>query len=156
MELESFNLVKVNKNDRLHMLFLKELFENTDDKSIEYLGNLSKFNDDNAYIVLNDKLEKIGYFSMSIPVLNHRGLISSSLYYTICPKYRGLGYATKLLEEVSDYLLNKIDMLILSIDKTNEASKKVALNNDFNIIFEDDEEDEILFAKETNIKKQNL
>ena len=156
MMLESFNLIKVDKNDETHNQFLKELFQNADDKSMEYIGDLSNVTDDNAYIVLNNKLEKVGYFTMSIPIINHSGLSSSSLYYAISPKYRGLGYATKLLGEISDYLLNELDMIVLSVDKNNEASKRVALNNNFRIIFETEEDDEILFAKETSIRKKGL
>lgn len=151
--LQNFNFIKIDKNNEQQMNFLKELFQNKEDKSMNYLGDLTNMNDENAYIVLNDNLEQIGYFSMSTPVLNHQGLQSSSLYYAISPKYRGQGYATKLLMVVSDYLLEKIEIVILSIDKNNESSRKVAEKNNFKIIFED--EDDCIYAKEANYKKKS-
>lgn len=140
IELQNFNLIKIDKTNEQQFSFLKELFQNKEDTAMDYLGNLTNMNDENSYIVLNNKKESIGYFSMSSPVINHMGLNSSSLYYAISPKYRGNGYGTKFIQEISDYLLENIDMLILKIAKENISSQRVAQKNNYEIIFEDDED----------------
>lgn len=71
------------------------------------MGHLETVFDDNTFIIENKNMEKIGYFSKSDPVINVLSLSSVSLYYAISPKYRGNGYATLLLQEISQNLLEK-------------------------------------------------
>ena len=145
--LEDFTLVRVNKNDLEHLEYLKQLFQNKEDLSMDFLGSLDRSIDGNTFIVETRQLEKIGYFAMSEPVINGLGLSSISLYYATSFEHRGKGYATILLKEVSQYLLEKYDMLVLSIDKKNLASKRVALKSGFQLEFEDEEEEEVIYTK---------
>ena len=140
IKLKNFDLIKVNLDNKEHLIFLKELFQNKDDKSLEFLGDLSNVSDKNAFVVRDVDLKFIGYFSMSIPTVNKLGLRTSGIYYAIDSRYRNKGYATKLLQEVSSYLFGELDMLVLSIDKDNKASRRVAEKNFFHVIFEDEDD----------------
>lgn len=153
IELETLKLVSIDFNNKDHLQFLKELFQNSNDSSMNFLGDLSSVRDEYAFIIVNDDMEKIGYFSITDPVVNVQSLLSSGAYYAILPKYRNKGYATRMLEEVSDYILKNIDMLVLSINKENIASRKVAEKNGFKIIFEDEED--MLYAKYAKTKVMN-
>lgn len=56
--------------------------------------------------------------------------IKEDLYinYAILKKYRGNMYATRLLREITEYLLNEIDTISILIKNDNEKSKKLALS----------------------------
>lgn len=154
IQLTKFILKKINKNNPDDTQFLSSIFKNESDKNIEFLGNLSNYITDKTYIVINSNNQKIGYFSMTEPVLNRENLTSTSLYYAISKEYRNLGYATNLVEEVSNYLFEEgiVDMIILTIDNKNLASISVATKLNFNIRFQDEEE--TIYTKIKKIKQK--
>ena len=90
---------------------------------------------------------------MSNPITNRLGFTATSLYYIITQEFRGQGYGTILLKEISNYLLQNIDMIILSIDKTNIASRKIAEKVNFKIEYENSEDEEIIYTKYTPSKR---
>ena len=61
---------------------------------------------------------------------------SDDLYinYCILEKYRNKGYCTKLLKEITIYLLNNIKQISLLIKEENIKSSKLALKNGYTII----------------------
>ncbi|MCI6266902.1 MAG: GNAT family N-acetyltransferase [Erysipelotrichaceae bacterium] len=154
IELEDLLLIKVDKNNLKHLEYLKKLFQNKEDKSMDFLGQLDQQIDDNTFIVQNKHDKKVGYFAMSKPVINYLGLSSISLYYTIEPTYRSKGYATILLQEMSQYLLEKNDMLVLNIHKKNLASRRVAEKAGFQLEFTSDEEEEEIYTKYAQKQKK--
>ena len=105
IQLKNFDLRKVDLDNKEHLNFLKELFQHNGDSSMDFLGDLSNVQDGNAYIVKSADVGVVGYFSMSIPVVNKLGLRTCGIYYAIDSKYRNKGYATKLLQEVSLVLI---------------------------------------------------
>lgn len=120
--LENYKLIKLQKENLNHLYFIKNLF--MDEKVVEYLGHLE--NDlSNTYIISNNDYY-IGYLSMSSIITNSKNLTSITLYYAIDKKYRNSKHASNMLLEISDYLLNTVDMLVLMIDKNNSSSSKVA------------------------------
>lgn len=145
LKLADLTLIRVLKDNTEHMKFLKQMFQDKEDLEISYLGHLENAVDDLTYIVQNDKLENVGYFSMSKPVVNGLGLSVVSLYYGVQTQYRGRGYATSLVREMSEYLLEKVEMLVLSIDRNNLASIAVAKKAGFQVEFADC--DEYIFVK---------
>lgn len=141
IQLNNFILKKIDKDNPDDVQFISSIFKNKNDKSIEFLGNLSNYITAKTYIIINNN-QKIGYFSMTVPVLNRENLTSTSLYYAISEEHRNLGYATNLVEEISNYLFEEelVDMIILTIDNKNLASISVASKLGFNIEFQDQEE----------------
>lgn len=123
ISLDSYKLIKLKKENKIDLDFVKELFK--DEDVLLYLGHLE--NDfKNVYIVSDYDGNYIGYLSMSNVIVNMKNLTSVTLYYAIDKKYRGMGYGTLLLNEVSDYLLERVDMLVMMIDINNKSSLKVA------------------------------
>ncbi len=147
IELDDLTLVGVDKNNLEHLEYLTKLFQNKEDKSMEFLGHLDKEVDDNAFLVTTKYSCKVGYLAMSNPVTNYLGLSSISLYYTTDPSYRSQGYATMLLQEISQYLLEESDMLVLTIHKKNLASIRVAEKVGFQLEFASEEEEEVVYTK---------
>lgn len=152
IQLNNLTLKTIDKTNPEDTKFLENIFNNRSDKNIEFLGNLSKYITDRTYIVINENNQKIGYFSMTDPILNRENLTSVSLYYAISKEYRNQGYATKLVEEITNYLIqnNIADMIILTIDNQNIASITVAEKLNFTIKFQD--ESEAIYIK--NIKNR--
>lgn len=149
ISLDNYKLIKLRKNSLNEVNFIRELF--TDNEVISYLGHLE--NDfSNVYVVSDSEGNYIGYLSMSNIILNIKNLISITLYYAIDKKYRGMGYGTKLLNEVSDYLLNEVDMLVMMIDVNNKSSLKVAEKASFEVEFKSDED--VIYTKYSKIKKK--
>lgn len=123
ISLDSYKLIKLKKENKIDLDFVKELFK--DEDVLLYLGHLE--NDfKNVYIVSDYDGNYIGYVSLSEVIVNMKNLTSVTLYYAIDKKYRGMGYGTLLLNEVSDYLLERVDMLVMMIDINNKSSLKVA------------------------------
>ena len=60
--------------------------------------------------------------------------VMNNLYinYCILKKYRNNGYCTRLLREITMYLLRKVKSISLLIKEDNEKSKKLALKNGYN------------------------
>lgn len=153
---DSLQLKKMNFSNKVDLSFFNRLFKNKDDVGIDFIGNMANVYDENAYIVVNSDDKEIGYLGMSPVVLNGLGLLSVSLYYVILPEYRGNGYATLLLKEMYEYLKKDIDMMVLSIDRKNIASRKVAEKAGFSLEFAYEDDDDVIYTKyvnEKNIKR---
>ena len=143
INLKSYKLIKRTKiEDKKTLEFIKELFQ--DEETIKYLGNLEN-DKDNTFIISDYNNNYIGYLSMSEKITNREYLESISLYYAINKKYRSIGHATNILKELSDYLLNEVDMLVLMIDKNNIGSTKAAINASFNK--ENEYDDDVIYTK---------
>lgn len=138
IDLESLRLVRYN--DRY--IDLKEEFEkgNSHSDYIHYIGERlvkSKENKDSlfesAFVVL-DRDEEIGYLYIS-NVKNDEVFLE----YAILEEFRGMGYASDLINEISDYLFEKhnIRSIRLDIDPSNKNSMNVACACNF---VEDEEE----------------
>lgn len=153
MQLESFNLKKFDSNNVKQKEFMKTMFSNESDEIYSYLGHMDKLEDENAYLVYNNEDHMIGYFSMSQPVINQMNLLSTSLYYAIHPFFRRQGYATKFLQEISEALLEQVDMIVLMIDQKNIASIQVAKNAHYQVQFCDNDEEDIIFVRYKNEPK---
>lgn len=145
--LTNYHLIKFDEFNKQQLTYLKDLMQ--DEFFIKYLGHLEQ-DRNNVYIISDSSNNYIGYFSMSNPVVNNKNLTSITLYYAIDNKHQCLGHATKMLTEVSEFLLDKIDMLVLMIDKTNTPSMKVAQNSGFNIEYQD--EDDAILTKYNHSK----
>ena len=132
MELQNFNLQEYNDtkehrpiiiqlwNDELSNKYLYDL-----SKEVKYLQEKNiKDQRNNAYIVYYDS-NPIGYISLKVD--DNRCVIS----YGLIPEYRGKHLCTKLLQQLSRYILEiyqDVDNLILIIQNTNIGSIKVATN----------------------------
>lgn len=138
IELKNFYLENYNEYNNEHKSTM--ILIGNDKDSQKYLGNIDYMiheikrrrennNTDEIYIVFENKkfADPIGFISVSII----DGLFEIS--YGILPKYRGKGYASKILGEFSQYLFKnyEIEDLYLQINKENEGSIKVALKNGF-------------------------
>ena len=89
---------------------------------------------------------------MSNIITNSKNLTSITLYYAIDKQYRNLGHGATMLTEVSDYLLDNVDMLVLMIDITNTPSMKTAEKAGFKEEYRDDED--VIYTKYSNIKNK--
>lgn len=82
-----------------------------------------------SYVIVKDHkyVGIVGSFNMSCD-----GILE--VWYTIKKNLRGRGYGEKILAEITPYLIEHVDGLNdiqLKIDKTNQASKKVASRNGY-------------------------
>ena len=154
IQLDTLKLKVVDKNNKEDLEFLDSIFKNANDPDIDFLGHLENYINNNTYIVINSNNERIGYFSMTEPILNINSDYSTSLYYGISKHQRSKGYATSLVSEVSDYIFkqNIANMLVLTIDNKNIKSKKVAEKLDFTIQFQDEEE--TIYTKHNKTNKK--
>ena len=147
ISLENYKLVKLREDNAWGLKFIRDLF--SDEEVNFYLGHLE--NDrNNVYIVCDNDGNYIGYLSMSDVVLNMKNLTSVTLYYAIDKKYRGMGYGTGLLKEVSAHLLKEVDMLVMMIDVRNEICCKAAKNASFKEEIISDED--IIYTKYSGVK----
>ena len=150
MQLESFTLQRLDSKQKEQQEFMQQMFSNEEDEIYSYLGHMNHLGDEHTYLICNDENHMIGYFSMSQPVMNQMNLLSTSLYYAIHPSYRGKGYATKFLQEISGILLKQVDMIVLMIHQENIASIRVAKKALYQVQFCDSEEEDIIFVQYAN------
>lgn len=142
ISLDSYKLIKYDSNSIKDLNFIRGLF--ADEEVVSYLGHLE--NDfKNVYIVSDYDGNYIGYVSLSEVIVNMKNLTSSTIYYAIDKKYRGMGHGSRLLKEVSKYKLIDIDMLVMMIDVNNMASLKAAEKAGFGEEFRSDEE--VIYTK---------
>ena len=137
ISLDSYKLIKYDINNIKHVSFIKSLFN--DEEVVSYLGHLDNYLN-NTYIFSDFDGNYIGYLSMSEVIVNLKNLTSSSIYYAIDKKYRGMGHGSRLLKEVSEHKLIDIDMLVMMIDINNIASLKAAEKASFREEFRSDDE----------------
>lgn len=142
ISLDSYKLIKYDANNIKHFSFIKNLFN--DEDVVFYLGHLDNYLD-NTYIVSDFDGNYIGYLSMSELIVNIKNLTSSTIYYAIDRKYRGMGHGSRLLKEVSEHKLADIDMLVMMIDINNVASLRAAEKAGFSEEFRSDEE--VIYTK---------
>ena len=138
IKLDSLELVRYNDK----YCGLKDEFENGKSHSnyIHYIGDRLEKSKDNmdslfesAFVVL-DENEDIGYLYIS-NVRNDEVFLE----YAILDEFRGMGYASSLIREISDYLFEEYNIrsIRLDIDPSNKNSMNVACACDF---IEDEEE----------------
>ena len=140
------------KNIRLESFILEEFNE----ESKDYFNIVRKFDMDeqiNKYIIATeDSFSDIVHYynlyndsiynSIYLVKLLDGQIIGSieldgkkdNLYinYCILKKFRNNGYCTRLLREITMYLLRKVKSISLLIKEDNEKSKKLALKNGYN------------------------
>lgn len=126
----SFELVVFDQENQNHRSFLETLSLGNEEGFVkqipERLHRSSYQNNsffERAYLVsFHDEL--IGYLYLG-------GLKRDSVYleYLIVPSKRKKGYASKLLEEISDYLFSTypVEKVLLDIDQGNYPSMKTAM-----------------------------
>ena len=115
IELKNFYLENYNEYNNEHKSTM--ILIGNDKDSQKYLGNIDYMiheikrrrennNTDEIYIVFENKkfADPIGFISVSII----DGLFEIS--YGILPKYRGKGYASKILGEFSQYLFKNYEI----------------------------------------------
>ena len=124
-DIEKIEFINTIKSDYLINKYLYRCI----DEMIEKSETSENFVLGYGYIVKdNDKL--IGFFRPARLESKYK----IDVDYGIIEKYRNKGYGTKLLIEVSDYLLTSFDMIngiVLHIDNSNKNSVKCALNAGF-------------------------
>ena len=140
------------KNIRLESFILEEFNE----ESKDYFNIVRKFDMDeqiNKYIIATeDSFSDIVHYynlyndsiynSIYLVKLLDGQIIGSieldgkkdDLYinYCVLKKFRNNGYCTRLLREITMYLLRKVKSISLLIKEDNEKSKKLALKNGYN------------------------
>ena len=140
------------KNIRLESFILEEFNE----ESKDYFNIVRKFDMDeqiNKYIIATeDSFSDIVHYynlyndsiynSIYLVKLLNGQIIGSieldgkkdDLYinYCVLKKFRNNGYCTRLLREITMYLLRKVKSISLLIKEDNEKSKKLALKNGYN------------------------
>ncbi len=140
------------KNIRLESFILEEFNE----ESKDYFNIVRKFDMDeqiNKYIIATEDSfsDIVHYYNLyndsiynsiySVKLLNGQIIGSieldgkkDDLYinYCILKKFRNNGYCTRLLREITMYLLRKVKSISLLIKEDNEKSKKLALKNGYN------------------------
>ena len=140
------------KNIRLESFILEEFNE----ESKDYFNIVRKFDMDeqiNKYIIATEDSfsDIVHYYNLyndsiynsiySVKLLNGQIIGSieldgkkDDLYinYCILKKFRNNGYCTRLLREITMYLLREVKSISLLIKEDNEKSKKLALKNGYN------------------------
>lgn len=142
IKLDNLELVNIDYNNKEHLNFLKDLILS---KDMNYLWDISdkdlynNLNED-KYIVLNDKNEKIGYLNVSDVVEGRLGN-TVSIYYAIKEEFRGNGYGSKLVSEFNDWLFNnkEVDYVIAQVDVKNIHSNYTLSKAGMEILTQDDE-----------------
>lgn len=125
----SFQLLTFDQENPQHRSFVEELIKGNEMKFVKQIKERlqrSSYQDsflERAYLVASSK-DLIGYLYLS-------GIKRNSIYleYLIAPSKRRQGYASRLLEEVSDYLFSNypLEKILLDIDQGNYPSMKTAL-----------------------------
>ena len=151
MLLKNFKLTKIDFENLEQKKFLDTMFIDKDDQANIFLGQMNNL--EAGYLISNKEHQMIGYFNCSNIVINQLGKSSISIYYGISLNNRQRGYATQFLKEVSDFLLEQVDTLVLVIAKNNRISIKTALNNDYELAFSSPDEDDAVYIKEKATKK---
>lgn len=140
---------KFEINNESHLKCIKSILDDTD--SDEYLGHipLTCSNDlfNSAYIII-DHNQNIGFFSIAHRI-ERNNIVATTLYYGIHPDFRKAGYATKMLNEISDFLLNHklVDLIILNINRKNIGSIKAAFNSNYYEVPEFSDSEDIQFHR---------
>lgn len=132
IELRTLNLDKFDLNNDDHNYTLKKI--SNDNLSRGFVStNFERFIAENnneeikdgATFVLKDKDEIVGLIGTK--KMDDRGFLE--IWCSIDSEYRGKGYATKSLEQITPYLIENVTGLNdikLVIDRRNIISKKVA------------------------------
>lgn len=132
IKLNSLQLITYKEDKKKHFRFVKEMKNDplmchfVTDKPDEYLMNTKDDSDTigSTYLVAKEK-DLIGYVRFA--ELDKEGTLD--LHYAVHPDQRRKGYGTKILIEVSDYLLkniNEVNMIQLNINNINSGSIKCA------------------------------
>ena len=140
------------KNIRLESFILEEFNE----ESKDYFNIVRKFDMDeqiNKYIIATEDSfsDIVHYYNLCndsiynsiylVKLLNGQIIGSieldgkkDDLYinYCVLKKFRNNGYCTRLLREITMYLLREVKSISLLIKEDNEKSKKLALKNGYN------------------------
>ena len=140
------------KNIRLENFILEEFNEENND----YFNIVRKFDMDeqiNKYIIATEDSfsDIVHYYNLCndsiynsiylVKLLNGQIIGSieldgkkDDLYinYCVLKKFRNNGYCTRLLREITMYLLREVKSISLLIKEDNEKSKKLALKNGYN------------------------
>lgn len=141
MEFTTFELEKINYENKEHLTFLSKLMESS---NMGYLWDLADANLGtnhlgSSYIVLKGK-ERVGYLNVS-DVTEARNGNTVNIYYAISEENRGKRYAEDLVKVLSNHLFStgKVDCIIAQVDVNNIASQHVLMKNGYQVFFEDDE-----------------
>ncbi len=139
INLRDLALENLNMSNTDHYLLIKR--NSRDEDSIKYVsknmekfvseGKTNEFEDGKTYI-LKDHDKIVGFIGSK--KIKSNGILE--LWYNIDKNERNNGYATKMLEEVTPYLIENVDGLEdieLKINKYNHPSKKSAENAGYNL-----------------------
>ena len=132
IKLDNFSIINYDPNNISHIKFAKDMKEankkdnylyNCIDKIIEMSATSENLHLGYGYMVI-EKEKIVGYVRPARKV----NINTLELDLGVNPKYRNQGYGSRILVEVSDYLLriDDIKCIKLNIDISNEYSLKCA------------------------------
>ena len=141
INLKHFILEQFNYNNQEHFKMIdifdqdKEIDKyiiSTEDSFRDVIDNYRLYTDDTNY----NKIYLVKLLSGEIVESIELDGKSSDLYinYSIIEKYRNKGYCTKLLKEITIYLLEEIKHISLLIKEENTKSSKLALKVGYTIV----------------------
>lgn len=135
----NIKLYKDLENDQLINIFVS----NKIGEQLKESSNCKRLSIGNTYVVSDDR-KLVGFIR-----LNDYNDNEMELHYGVNPNYRKLGYGSKILLEVSDYLFKHTDVtnVKLVIRKVNNASIKCATNAGFNIDPNETNNDIVVYKK---------
>lgn len=122
IQLENLKLDYIDYDNIEHLKFLKKMMQSKDIKYLWDLSDSSLYNNQNndKFLVLNDKDEKIGYINISDVTEGYFGN-TVSIYYGVEESYRGNGYGRRIVSEVNKWLFENrnVECVIAQVDIDN-------------------------------------
>ena len=151
--MNDIDVKSIDRNNREDVSFIKKLF--VEKNIISKDMDSDKVINDNIYIVFNKEMIRVGYFSMSSPVVTGSGLNQINLAYGISNEYKNMNYAKDLIKDISKLLLeDQNTMLVLNVNRTDTFGQEVAFDNDFSLEYTD--EDNMVFTKYAKSLQKHL
>ncbi|MCI6266797.1 MAG: GNAT family N-acetyltransferase [Erysipelotrichaceae bacterium] len=138
IHLRTLNLQKINEIE--HYCLIQSLSRDKDvvgyiaKDFFEWLKKQQSIGDEKIEVGKSYVIEKEGKYIGVVGSLDFSNDGILEVWYTIKKNLRGRGYGEKILAEITPYLIEHVDGLNdiqLKIDKTNQASKKVASRNGY-------------------------
>ncbi len=127
--LPSFRLERIHLEGNGHIQWITTL--NQEEECQKYLGNLFRVFEKDAppSYIFKIGTTKIGFLQIETSQFQER-----ELTYALHPRHQHRGYASRLVEEVSDFLLEReCETVSLKIEPSNLKSICVALNAGFEL-----------------------
>lgn len=139
IKLETLNLVRYSDDEHN---YLKEKFEHGDSSSefihqigerLENSKNNSKSLFHSAFVIKDDKTP-VGYLFIS-SIINDEVFLE----YAILKEFRGMGYASDIVNEVSDFLFENYNIKSIKLDIAPNNKNSIYVANACGFILDDEE-----------------